>query len=88
MTRQELREVAKFKYIGLMIIEDGVLEEGMTYRLQQERKMQDTMEMLWKEIMIPREIRRASCIMSHYKQKYHYSLYKWMELDIMSHYNA
>ena len=49
----------KFEYLGVMISEDGDMEEGVTQKSHGGRKRWETLRKLWKENKISREIKRT-----------------------------
>ena len=54
---EEMQEVDKFDYIGVMISMDGGMGEEVAYRVLEGRKVWGTMAELWKENMISREVK-------------------------------
>ena len=58
---EELQEVDKFKYLGVMISTDGGMGEELAHRVLEGRKVWGTMAKLWKENMISREVKRKLC---------------------------
>ena len=54
---EEMQEVDKFSYLGVMIITDGGMREGVTHRVLEGRKVWRTMAKLWKEDLISREVK-------------------------------
>ena len=55
---EELQEVDKFKFLGIMICTDGDVEEEVAHRVLEGKKVWGTMAKLWKENMISREVKR------------------------------
>ena len=55
---EELQEVDKFKYLGVMISTDGGMGEELAHRVLEGRKVWGTMAKLWKENMVSREVKR------------------------------
>ena len=50
---EEIEEVNKFKYLGVMISANVGMEKEMVHRTLQGRNVRETMIKLWKENMIP-----------------------------------
>ena len=48
----------KFKYLGVMISTDGGMGEEVAHRILEGRKVWGTMEKLWQENVISREVKR------------------------------
>ena len=51
---EEMQEVGKFKYLGVMVSTDGDMWKEAAHRVLEGRKVWGTMAKLWKENMIPR----------------------------------
>ena len=47
---EELQDVGKFKYLGVMISTDGGIGEEVAHRVLEARKVWGTMAKLWKRI--------------------------------------
>ena len=56
-SREEMHEVDKFNYLGVMISEDGGMGEEVAHRVLEGRKFWGTMSKLWKENMVSREVK-------------------------------
>ena len=55
---EEMQEVDKFNYLGVMISTDGGMGDEMAHRVLEARKVWGTMENLWKENIISIEVKR------------------------------
>ena len=53
---EELHEVDKFNYLGVMISKDGGMGEEVTHRVLERRRFWETMVKLWKENIMSREV--------------------------------
>ena len=55
---EEMQEMDKFNYLGVMISTDGGMGEEVAHRVLEGRKVCGTMAKLWKENMISRGVKR------------------------------
>ena len=55
---EEMQEVDKFNYLGVMISTDGCMGEEVAHRVLEGRKVLETMAKLWRENVISREVKR------------------------------
>ena len=58
MNGEEMQEVDKFNYLGVMIRTDGGMGEEVVHGVLEGRKDWGTMTNLWKENMISKEVKR------------------------------
>ena len=56
MSREEMKEVDKFNYLGYLISTDGVMREEVYYRVLEGRNVWMMLK-LWKKNMISREVK-------------------------------
>ena len=56
---EEMKEVDKFNYLGVMISSDGGRGMEVAHRVLDGRKVWGRMAKLWKENMISREVKRG-----------------------------
>ena len=59
MNGEETQEVAKFNYLGVMISTDGGMGEEVAHRVREGREVWGSMAKLWKENMMPRQVKRG-----------------------------
>ena len=55
---EEIQEVDKFNYLGVMISTNSGIGEEVAHRVLEGRKVWGTMAKLWKENVISREVKR------------------------------
>ena len=55
---EEIQEVTKFKYVGVLIYMEGRTGEELAHMVLEERKLYGTMSKSWKENMISRKVNR------------------------------
>ena len=58
VSREEMQEVDKFNCLAVMISIDGGMGEEVVHRVLEERKVWGRMAKLWKNNMIPREVKQ------------------------------